>query len=65
MIIDTITHFFGLEGIGDYKTLRKKFIEGNTDVTISWRFDNGFVCVKNDEERCRPELFIKFDAVNI
>lgn len=65
MIIDTITHYFGLEGIGDYKTLRKKFVEGNTDVTISWRLDNGFICVKNDEERCRPELFIKLNAIKM
>jgi len=58
MIIDTITDYFGLQGISDYDSLRKKFIEGNTDVAISWRFENGFVCVKNDEERCRPEMYI-------
>lgn len=60
MIVDTITEFFGLEGISDYESLRKKFVEGKTDVTISWRMDNGFVCVKNDEERLRPELFFVF-----
>lgn len=64
MIIDTITSNLGLEGINDYKTLRKKFVEGDTEVTISWRFDNGFLCVKNDVERLRPELFIKFNAIN-
>ena len=58
MIIDTITDYLGLQGISDYDSLRKKFVEGNTDVTISWRFENGFVCVKNDEERRRPELYI-------
>jgi hypothetical protein len=58
MIIDTITDYFGLQGISDYDSLRKKFVEGNTDVTISWRFENGYVCVKNDEERQRPELYI-------
>jgi len=58
IIIDTITDYFGLQGISDYDSLRKKFIEGNTDVAISWRFENGYVCVKNDEERHRPELFI-------
>lgn len=57
MIIDTITDYFGLQGISDYDSRRKKFIEGNTDVMISWRFENGFVCVKNDEERYRPELY--------
>lgn len=61
MIIDTITEFFGLEGISDYEFLCKKFIEGKTDVTISWRMDNGLVCVKIDEERLRPELFIVFN----
>lgn len=60
MIIDTITQFFGLEGINDYESLRKKFVEGKTDVTISWRFDKGFICVKNDEERLRPEVYIVF-----
>ena len=58
MIIDTITDYFGLQGISEYASLRKKFIEGNTDVTISWRFENGLVCVKNDDERHRPELYI-------
>ena len=58
MIIDTITGYFGLQGISDYDSRRKKLIEGNTDVTISWRFENGFICVKNDEERHRPELYI-------
>lgn len=58
MIIDTIIDYFGVQGISDYDSLRKKIIEGNTDVTISWRFENGFVCVKNDEERYRPELYI-------
>lgn len=57
MIIDTITGYFGLQGISDYDSRRKKFIEGNTDVAISWRFENGFICVKNDEERHRPELY--------
>lgn len=57
MIVDTITKFFGLDGINDYVSLRNKFVEGNTDVSISWRFDQGFICVKNDEERHRPELF--------
>lgn len=58
MIVDTITNYLGVQGISDYDSLRKKIIEGNTDVTISWRFENGFVCVKNDEERYRPELYI-------
>ena len=58
MSIDTITDYLGLQGISDYDSLRKKLIEGNTDVTICWRFENGFVCVKNDEERHRPELYI-------
>ena len=49
--------------ISDYDSLRKKFIEGNTDVTISWRFENGFVCVKNDEERHRPELYFMLKAI--
>ena len=61
MIIDTITEFFGLEGISDYDSIRRKFVEGKTDVTISWRLDKGLVCVKNDEERLRPELFIVFN----
>ena len=60
MIVDTITRYFGLEGISDYESLRKKFVEGKTDVTISWRLDKGFVCVKNDEERLRPELYFVF-----
>ena len=60
MVLDTITQFFGLEGINDYESLRKKFVEGKTDVSINWRMDKGFVCVKNDEERLRPELFIVF-----
>ena len=60
MIIDTITDYFGLQGISDYDSLRKKFVEGDTNVMINWSFDNGFVCVKNDEERYRPELFIVF-----
>lgn len=60
MVVDTIAQFFGLEGIHDYECLRKKLVEGKTDVTISWRLDKGFVCVKNDEERLRPELFIVF-----
>ena len=60
IIVDTITRYFGLEGISDYESLRKKFVEGKTDVTISWRMDKGFVCVKNDEERLRPELFLVF-----
>lgn len=60
MIVDTITGYFGLEGICDYESLRTKFVEGNTDVTISWRIDNGFLCIKNDEERQRPELFFIF-----
>ena len=60
MIVDTITRFFGLEGISDYESLRKKFVEGKNDVTISWRLDKGFVCVKNDEERLRPELYFVF-----
>lgn len=60
MIVDTITRYFGLEGISDYKSLRKKFVEGKTNVTISWRMDKGFVCVKNDEERLRPELYFVF-----
>lgn len=41
MIVDTITRYFGLEGISDYESLRKKFVEGKTDVTISWRLDKG------------------------
>ena len=57
MIIDTITDYFGLQGISDYDSRRKKLIEGNTDVTISWRFENGFICVKNDKDRYRPELY--------
>lgn len=60
VIIDTITEFFGLEGISDYESLRKKFVKGRTDVTISWRMDNGVVCVKIDEERLRPELYFVF-----
>lgn len=60
MIVDTITQFFGQEGIDDYESLRKKFVEGKTDVTISWQLDKGFVCVKNDEERLRPELYFVF-----
>lgn len=61
LILDTITDYFGLQGISDYDSLRKKFIEGDTDVTISWRFDKGFVCVKNDEVRHRPELHFMFE----
>ena len=60
MIVDTIAQYFGKDGISDYGSLRKRFVEGKTDVTISWRMDKGFVCVKNDEERLRPELFIVF-----
>ena len=60
IIIDTITNHFGMQGISGYDSLRKKFIEGDTDVTINWHFDNGFVCVKNDKERHRPELFFMF-----
>lgn len=60
MIVDTITQYFGLEGISNYESIRKKLVEGDTRTTISWRMDKGFVCVKNDEERLRPELFIVF-----
>jgi len=49
MIVDTITRYFGLEGISDYESLRKKFVEGKTDVTISWRLDKGFVCVNEGQ----------------
>ena len=62
MMIDTITDYFGLQGISDYDSLRKRFVEGDTSVTISWCFDQGFVCIKNDEDRHRPELFIVFDS---
>ena len=60
MIVDTIAQYFGKDCISDYESLRRKFIEGKTDVTISWRMNKGVVCVKNDEERLRPELFIVF-----
>jgi hypothetical protein len=60
MMVDTITQFFGLEGVSNYDSLRQKLVEGKTDVTISWRLDKGFVCVKNDEERHRPELCFVF-----
>lgn len=60
MIIDTITDYFGLQGISHYDSLRKRFVEGDTSVTISWRFDQGFVCIKNDQDRQRPELFIVY-----
>lgn len=60
MVVDTITQFFGLDGINDYESIRKKFVDGNTDVTINWRFDKGFVCLKNDEERLRPELYFVY-----
>lgn len=60
LILETITDYFGLQGISNYDSLRKKFMEGDTGVTISWRFDNGFVCVKNDEDRHRPELYFMF-----
>lgn len=60
IIMDTITDHFGLQDISNYDSLRKKFIEGDTAVTISWRLDNGFVCVKNDEDRHRPELYIVY-----
>ena len=60
MIIDTITDYFGLQGITRYESLRKKFVEGDKDATISWHFDKGLVCVKNDEERHRPELYFMF-----
>lgn len=62
IIMDTITDHFGLQGISNYDSLRKKFIEGDTAVTISWRLDNGFVCVKNDEDRHRPELLFVFNS---
>ena len=60
MMIDSITDYFGLQGISDYNLSRQRFIKGDTDVTISWRFDNGFIYVKNDEEMLRPELFFVF-----
>lgn len=59
-MIDTITDYFGLQGISDYNSSRQRFIKGDTEVTISWRFDNGFICIKNDENRLRPELFFVF-----
>lgn len=45
IIVDTITRFFGLEGISDYESLRKKFVEGKNDVTISWRLDKGLLAL--------------------
>jgi hypothetical protein len=59
-MLDTLTQIFGLQGIADYDKTREKIIKGDTDVTISWSFDKVFVCIKNDEDRHRPELFILF-----
>ena len=56
----TIARYFGLEGIGDYESLRKKFVEGKTNVTIGWRMDKEVVCVKNDEKRLGPNLYFVF-----
>ncbi len=60
IMLDTLTQIFGLQGIADYDKTREKIIKGDTDVTISWSFDKVFVCIKNDEDRHRPELFILF-----
>ena len=43
LMLDTFTHFFGLQGIVDYEKTREKFMKGDTDVNISWSFDNGIV----------------------